>query len=121
MINFKGIKQLTKQAFLNLSDEDKKGYFCLVRDGECETDGSLKDENVTNEEIYFGGRKYAETSHRKMFIGTQEEYDTAYAEGNIATGALVVILDGSETEEGGATISALLGTGILGKMLLGQK
>jgi hypothetical protein len=30
-------------------------------------------------------------------------------------------LDGSETEEGGSTISALLGTAILGQMLLGNK
>lgn len=57
----------------------------------------------------------------KVFIGTEEEYNTAYAEGKIAMGALVIILDGSETEEGGATISALLGTAILGQMLLGQK
>lgn len=121
MINFKGIKQLTKQAFLDLSDEDKKGYFCLVRDGECETDGSLKDENVTNEEIYFGGRKYAETSHRKMFIGTQEEYDLAFAAGDISTGALVIILDENEINDSNLSITSLLGTAVLGKMLLGQK
>lgn len=57
----------------------------------------------------------------KVFIGTQSEYDIAYANGKIGVGALVIILDGSETEEGGATISALLGTAILGQMLLGQQ
>lgn len=62
-----------------------------------------------------------EVLQSRVFVGTQEEYDTAYAEGKIAMGALVIILDGSETEEGGATISALLGTAILGQMLLGQK
>ena len=62
-----------------------------------------------------------EVLQSRVFVGTQEEYDTAYAEGKIAMGALVIILDGGETEEGGTTISALLGTAILGQMLLGQK
>ena len=62
-----------------------------------------------------------EVLQSRVFVGTQEEYDTAYAEGKIVIGALVIILDGSETEEGGATISALLGTAILGQMLLGNK
>jgi hypothetical protein len=61
-----------------------------------------------------------EVIQSRVFIGTKSEYDIAYSEGRIGIGALVIILDGSETE-GGATISALLGTGILGKMLLGQK
>lgn len=62
-----------------------------------------------------------EVIQSRVFIGTKSEYDTAYAEGKIGIGALVIILDGSETEEGGETISALLGTAILGRMLLGQK
>jgi hypothetical protein len=61
-----------------------------------------------------------EVIQSKVFVGTRNEYDTAYAEGKIAMGALVIILDGSEIE-GGSTISALLGTAILGQMLLGQK
>ena len=53
----------------------------------------------------------------RIFIGTQAEYDSAYANNNIAVGALVIILDGSESSSD--TIS-LLGTAILGKMILGQ-
>lgn len=62
-----------------------------------------------------------EVIQSKIFIGTQDEYDIAYTEGKIGIGALIIILEDSENEEGGATISALLGTAILGKMLLGQK
>lgn len=62
-----------------------------------------------------------EVIQSKIFIGTQDEYDIAYTEGKIGIGALVIILEDSENEEGSATISALLGTAILGKMLLGQK
>lgn len=54
-----------------------------------------------------------------VFIGTQENYDTANSAGKIKTGSLVIILDPNELE--GSTVTALLGTGILGKMILGQK
>lgn len=53
----------------------------------------------------------------RIFIGTQAEYDSAYANNNIAVGALVIILDGTESSTD--TIS-LLGTAILGKMVLGK-
>lgn len=62
-----------------------------------------------------------DTVQSRIFIGTDEEYNLAYSEGKITEGALVIILDGSETEDGGTTISALLGTAILGQMLLGNK
>lgn len=62
-----------------------------------------------------------EVIQSRVFIGIKSEYDIAYSEGRIGMGALVIILDGSETEEGGSTISALLGTAILGQMLLGNK
>lgn len=58
-------------------------------------------------------------NEKGVFIGTQEDYDAANSAGNIKTGSLVIILDPSELEE--STITALLGTGILGKMILGQK
>ena len=54
-----------------------------------------------------------------VFIGTQEDYDTANSAGKIKIGSLVIILDPSEMEE--STVTALLGTGILGKMILGNK
>ena len=53
----------------------------------------------------------------RVFIGTQTEYNFAYANNNIAVGVLVIILDGSESSSD--TIS-LLGTAILGKMILGN-
>lgn len=54
-----------------------------------------------------------------VFIGTADEYEIANASGKIKIGSLVIILEPGETESD-ATI-ALLGTGILGKMILGNK
>lgn len=58
-------------------------------------------------------------NEKGVFIGTQEDYDAANSAGKIKTGSLVIILDPNELEE--STVTALLGTGILGKMILGQK
>lgn len=52
-----------------------------------------------------------------LFIGTQEEYNRVYAEGGIKVGALVIILDNSDSTND--TI-ALLGTAIIGRMILGK-
>ena len=54
----------------------------------------------------------------KFFIGTIEKYQEAYANGKIAEGALVIILE--EDENKNDTI-ALLGSAVLGKLILGQK
>lgn len=54
-----------------------------------------------------------------VFIGTQEDYDAANSAGKIKIGSLVIILDPSELEE--STVTALLGTGIIGKLILGNK
>ena len=59
-----------------------------------------------------------EKSDSKVFIGTLAEYQEAYAAGKIAVGALVIIME--EGEDANDTI-ALLGTAVLGKMILGQK
>lgn len=59
-----------------------------------------------------------EKSNSKVFIGTLAEYQEAYAAGKIAVGALVIIMD--EGEDSNDAI-ALLGTAVLGKMILGQK
>jgi hypothetical protein len=59
-----------------------------------------------------------EKSDSKVFIGTLAEYQSAYAAGKIAVGALVIIME--EGEDANDTI-ALLGTAVLGKMILGQK
>ena len=58
-------------------------------------------------------------NEKGVFIGTQEDYDAANSAGKIKTGSLVIILDPNELEE--STVTALLGTAILGQMLLGQK
>lgn len=55
---------------------------------------------------------------KKIFIGTLSEYNIAKESGKIDVGALVIILE--EGENSNDSI-ALLGTAILGKMLLGQK
>lgn len=58
-------------------------------------------------------------NEKGVFIGTQEDYNTANSAGKIKTGSLVIILDPNELEE--STVTALLGTAILGKMILGNK
>ena len=63
MTQFKGIKQVTLAFYNGMTDVDKSGYLFLVRHGEYNEDGTIKG-NPTSEEIYFGKRKYADTSHR---------------------------------------------------------
>ena len=50
----------------------------------------------------------------KMFCGTKEEYDEAYAAGKIATGALVIITNDKKGDEK----QPILGQGVLGQMIL---
>lgn len=54
---------------------------------------------------------------RRIFIGTQSEYEEAKANNRIDVGALVIILEPGE--DGDSAIS-LLGTAILGKLVLGR-
>lgn len=62
----------------------------------------------------------------KIFIGTKAEYETANANGKIPINTLVIITD-DETTSGGSgsgdssstSTSSLLGTGVLGYMILG--
>lgn len=63
MTQFKGIKQVTKRVYGAMANADKIGYLFLVRDGEYNEDGTIKGD-PTSEEIYFGTRKYGDTSHR---------------------------------------------------------
>lgn len=62
MTQFKGIKQVTKAFYDAMAGADKSGYLFLVRDGQYNDEGKLT--SVSSEEIYFGGRKYGDTSHR---------------------------------------------------------
>ena len=59
-------------------------------------------------------------SFNTTFVGTKAEYTTAYNAGNIPVGTIVVITDESDddTENAGAS-SSILGTGVLGYMVLG--
>ena len=57
MTQFNGIKLVTLAFYNGLTDEVKSGYLFLVRDFN-------PDNSVKSEEIYFGKRKYADTSHR---------------------------------------------------------
>jgi hypothetical protein len=112
---FNGIKQVTKQGYLDIPETERIGTLFLVRDID-ENSGKSK-----SEEIYFGNRKYSDSSEKKIFIGTEDEYNKAHDEGRISVGALVIILDENESNGGNTTITSLLGTAVLGKMLLGQK
>ena len=74
----------------------------------------------THGQLYDGSVSQAQLNHTinsRVFVGTRTEYDTAYAAGSVGTGALVIILDENEMET--STVTALLGTAVLGKMLLG--
>lgn len=83
-----------------------------------------------NENLYMGEVGLAELwslmkqyVDGKVFIGTKEEYNEAYAAGAIAVGQLVIITDESdvvipEVEENTSSI-AILGTVVLGQCILG--
>ena len=74
----------------------------------------------THGQLYDGSVSQAQLNHTinsRVFVGTRTEYDTAYAAGSVGTGDLVIILDENEMET--STVTALLGTAVLGKMLLG--
>lgn len=60
-----------------------------------------------------GPASYAKTS--QLFVGSRAEYDAAWAAGNIAVGAIVIITD----DDMAIGSSSLLGTGVLGKLILG--
>lgn len=54
----------------------------------------------------------------RIFVGTQTEYEDAWDAKKIAVGAIVVILD--ESLDSGGASSAVLGQGVLGKLVLGR-
>ena len=61
----------------------------------------------------------------KLFVGTTEEYKTAYANGEISIGAIVVLTDDETSGEGSSggdstsSTTAMLGYAVLGQMILG--
>lgn len=94
--------QKVPDEYITETELDSKGYLTEHQD---------VSHLATKEEVN-------EAIQSKVFIGTQEEYNTAYAAGKIAVGALVIIME--EGEDVNDAI-ALLGTAVLGKMILGQK
>lgn len=59
-------------------------------------------------------------SQSNIYVGTQEQYDIADAEGKIPVGTLVIILDENDLNSP-EEVAALLGTGVLGSFILGGK
>lgn len=72
-------------------------------------------QNITDN--YTTKSEVAERINSTLFIGTEDQYNTAKSEGKIRLGALVIILEQDELDT--AIITSLLGTAVLGKMVLG--
>lgn len=59
--------------------------------------------------------------NKKIWYGTESDYNKAYADGIIGIGTLVIILDEGNTGDNvGSSATAKLGTAVLGQMILGQ-
>lgn len=98
---------------------DEEIFFKSHADATYMSDGSTVTEKIqTLEEKTSDLTNGISDMSSKFFVGTQEEYDEAKANGKIGIGALVIILDDGELED---SVISLLGTAILGKMILGQK
>lgn len=127
-IHFKKFEDFNKKK-LSANEANTQytvGVSGVIQDGEPDVLYSsycwIKDtkQQWTHGQLYDGSVSQAQLNHTinsKVFVGTRTEYDTAYAAGSVGTGALVIILDENEMET--STVTALLGTAVLGKMLLG--
>lgn len=127
-IHFKKFEDFNKKK-LSANEANTQytvGVSGVIQDGEPDVLYSsycwIKDtkQQWTHGQLYDGSVSQAQLNHtinNKVFVGTRTEYDKAYAAGSVGTGALVIILDENEMET--STVTALLGTAVLGKMLLG--
>lgn len=127
-IHFKKFEDFNKKK-LSANEANTQytvGVSGVIQDGEPDVLYSsycwIKDtkQQWTHGQLYDGSVSQAQLNHTinsRVFVGTRTEYDIAYAEGSVGTGALVIILDENEMET--STVTALLGTAVLGKMLLG--
>lgn len=84
-----------------IKEEDKK-------------DNSIGFVEDTNQIIY--NNKYYGNG---FFIGTKSEYYEAYKSGRIVNGTIVIIIEEEKPTDSGEL--AILGTAILGKMILGKE
>lgn len=119
IINFHGTQELTIEkaqnsemqlgeiAVKNGSIKGESELYVLTDNGETQSIDTF----ITKDAV----EKYINS---RIFIGTQKEYDIAYADGKISVGALVIIIDESEQQN---DVISLLGTAILGKMILGKQ
>lgn len=88
-------------AFINVVDTD-----------------NLQEKITDLDSIRSGAAKGATAlQEEKVFIGTREEYEAVYAEGKILDGSLIILMDEVELE---TLTSALIGTALVGRMVLGQ-
>lgn len=92
-----------------------------------------EDEITTFKSDKYYEEKYASKEYvqQSFFVGTPEEYNVAFANGQIAVGALVILLDDelkddNEGDNSGdnitpetSEITSMLGKAIIGKMILG--
>lgn len=101
--------QEVPEEYVTETELEEKGYLTSHQDISHLAEKTYVDEKIT---------ETVQHCDSKIFIGTQEEYDIAYAEGKIAVGALVIILDENETNSDATT--AMLGKAIIGTLLLGR-
>ena len=116
-------KQIVQHLRTNV--KDRKPTSSDILNGEIAVNYAADGETLyiknSNDEIAeFKDDKYYQKAisdiANKIFIGTQSEYDAAYADGKIAIGAIVVIVDDKEKTNG---TSSKLGEGVVGEMILG--
>lgn len=77
--------------------------------------------DLENDSNYITETKLSDTFDSKLFIGTLEEYNILNSENKIKAGALVIILDQEELENNSSATTSILGTAVIGKMILGNK
>lgn len=117
IINFHGTQELTIEkaqnaemqlgeiAVKNGSNKGESEFYVLTDNGETQSIDTFITKDAIEKNI-----------NSKVFIGTQEQYDEAYSNGNISIGALVIILDETELNN----TSAEIGKAIIGTLLLGK-
>lgn len=101
--------QEVPEEYVTETELEGKGYLTSHQDISHLAEKTYVDEKIT---------ETVQHCDSKVFIGTQEEYDIAYAEGKVAVGALVIILDENEANSDATT--AMLGKAIIGTLLLGR-
>jgi hypothetical protein len=101
--------QEVPEEYVTETELEEKGYLTSHQDISHLAEKTYVDEKIT---------ETVQHCDSKVFIGTQEEYDIACAEGKVAVGALVIILDENEANSDATT--AMLGKAIIGTLLLGR-